>query len=149
MSRRYPLEALVVASGLSEHQLSVKVGLKGTTLRNARTDGLIERAADRYAVRAGLHPFEVWPEMAEHQLEDTSTECAAPDCARRFIPTRSGHRFCSRRCGDRTTARIRYRADSELAERKRAARRRYYAEAGDYERARQRRYDRAQRERAA
>lgn len=67
---RYPLAALVAASGLTEAQLARRVGLSGSTLKMARERGLVERSADRYAVRAGLHPFEVWPEMADEHLAD-------------------------------------------------------------------------------
>lgn len=32
--------------------------------------GLDEVQADRCAVRAGFHPWEVWPEMVEHRLAE-------------------------------------------------------------------------------
>jgi len=93
--RRYPLQALVDASGLGEDALRRRVGLSGTMLQRAREMGLTDKAADRYAVRVGLHPFEVWPEMVDHGIEDAAVECAERSCSERFIPTRKGHRFCS------------------------------------------------------
>lgn len=141
MIRRYSLQALVERSGMSEAALARAVGLSGSTLKRAREEGFIESAADRYAVRAGLHPHEVW----DHWLEGAEQPCAAEDCASTFIPTRPGHRYCSRGCRDRVGERRRYRSNPVLAERRRASRRAYYAENGDYERARQRRYDRAAR----
>lgn len=62
MTRRYSLQALVDASGLSESTLGRRVRLSGSTLKQAREHGLTERAADRCAVRLDLHPFEVWPD---------------------------------------------------------------------------------------
>jgi hypothetical protein len=70
MSRRYPLEALVEASGLTEAALGRAVGLSGSTLVKARRDGLVLDAAERYAHRAQLHVFEVWPEIVEHLEAD-------------------------------------------------------------------------------
>lgn len=135
MSLRYPLADLVRASGLSEAALARKVRLAGSTLKLARERGLTEAAADRYAVRAGLHPLEVWPEM----VDEAYRPCAAVGCERRFIPTRKGHVYCSRNCRDRVSERLRYHRDPAHAARKRAARRRYYQEVGQYERARERR----------
>lgn len=89
MSRYYPLDALVAASGLSEAALARSVGLSGTTLKNARERGLREDAADRYAVRAGFAALEVWPDFGQ-------AEC--PECSRLFVQTRKGHRYCSTRC---------------------------------------------------
>lgn len=109
MSRRYPLRALVVASGLTEAALGRRVGLSGSTLKHVRVNGLAERSADRYAVRAGLHPFEVWPEMVEHHQADATVECAAGDCSVRFIPTRKSHRYHSTTCFQREYKRERYR----------------------------------------
>jgi lambda repressor-like predicted transcriptional regulator len=62
---RYPLDALVEASGMTEAALARHVGLSGSTLRVARLKGLTMDAADRYAIRAGLHPLEVWPQLVE------------------------------------------------------------------------------------
>ena len=37
-------------------------GVSGTDLKRYMAEGLTEYQADRYAVRAGLHPGDVWPE---------------------------------------------------------------------------------------
>lgn len=66
---RYPLADLVAATGLTEAALARDIGLSGTTLKNARENGFSASSADRYAVRAGLHPFEVWPEMVGYETE--------------------------------------------------------------------------------
>lgn len=124
MSRYYPLCALVAASGLSEAALGRSVGLSGTTLKNARERGLREDAADRYACRAGLVPWLVWPDW----LEDVEQECDARSCTRRFVPVRSNHRYCSHRCAVREGARRRYQEDVEFRAKKQAAIRAYREE---------------------
>lgn len=58
--RRFPLAALVNASGMSESALARRLRWSGTTLKAARETGLSEPQADRAAVRLNLHPFEVW-----------------------------------------------------------------------------------------
>lgn len=139
--RRYELAALVAASGLTESQLAIKVKLSGSSLKKARETGLIESAADRYAVRAGFHPYEVWPEMADHALEDAGREC--DECDTQFTPNRSHQRFCSQLCQQRNLQRrrqrIKYQTDPDFAARKRALSRRYYEECREYVRAQQQR----------
>jgi hypothetical protein len=98
--RRYPLEDLVQASGLTEAALGRLVGLSGTTLVKARRDGLVLDAAERYALRAQLHVFEVWPEMVEHLEAD---------------------RLERRRQIARESARRRYREDPDVRARRIAA----------------------------
>lgn len=72
-------------------------------------------------------------------------QCAATDCGTMFVPSGRGpQKFCSTLCRHREWA-LRYRSTPEGAEKNRAKRRRYYGECGDYERARQRRYNRARR----
>lgn len=95
--RRYPLAALIDASGLSEHALGQRVGLSGTPLIRARRNGLIESAADKYACRLGLVPWLVWSDW----LDDAWVKCAAEQCTNQFVPSRKGHRFCSTACYQR------------------------------------------------
>lgn len=70
--RRYPLSALLEATGMSEHQLGQHVGLSGSSIKKARELGLVESAADKYACRAGLHPFEVWPAWFDEYQDPTA-----------------------------------------------------------------------------
>lgn len=125
--RRYPLADLLAASGLTEAALSRRARLSGTTLKQARERGFTADAADRYAIRLGLHPFEVWPELADHWLEDAEVECATEGCTNRFVvnAARGGQnrRFCSSSCRSKDSMR-RHRA----TERGRLANRRYRAE---------------------
>lgn len=130
--RRYSLEGLVTASGLSEAALARSVGLSGNTLKAVRRRGFSEDQADRYAVRAGLHPSMVWSDW----FDGAAVVC--PECEARFVP-RPNQRWCSRKCRNLASSREWKRRN---AEKNRQARRAYYAENGDYERARQRRYER-------
>ncbi len=139
MTHRYPFAPLVEAMGCSANQAIIRLGISGKSGQEYRQFGLSEKVADRLAVRAGLHPFEVWPDMAEANLEAATIECAAEGCTERFIPTRKGHEHCSKRCSERTWARRKYRTDPAFAQAKRASAARYYAEAGDYVRRRSRR----------
>jgi Bacterial regulatory proteins, gntR family len=59
-SGRWPLTALLGASGLSRNGLARQLRLAGHTVRTASRRGLSDVQADRWAVRLGLHPVEVW-----------------------------------------------------------------------------------------
>lgn len=126
-ARRYPLANLMAASGLTEAALARKVGLSGSTLKYVRENGLAEVSADRYAVRAGLHPHTVWPEMVGHVLDEVQVACASTDCGELFVPRdgRGQQRYCSARCRQRESTR-RYRATEGGAESARRVRRTYY-----------------------
>ena len=147
--RRYPIQALteMMALGFAEGMRALKIS--GSTYQKYRDQGVSRVSADRLAVRAGFHPYEVWPDMADHDYEDASRECEADDCTERFIPANNGgkHRkFCSPRCANRVRLR-RYRARSEAArERDRGYSASYYREAKPYVLRRQAAYDKAHRE---
>lgn len=143
--RRYPLQALVDATGLTEAALGREVGLSGTSLKKARELGLVDAAADRCAVRLGLLPWQVWPEW----LEALNRPCSADGCNERFLPPeRAPHAlYCSRRCAQREKVR-RYRATPRGAEANRRHRRAYYAENRAYE-LEQKRLERVARKEAA
>jgi hypothetical protein len=99
MSARYPLQALVAASGLTEAELGRRVGLSGSTLKHVREHGLAERSADRYAVRAGMVPSAVWPELLEQAIADVTRECASSDCTNTFLLDVGGKGGTRRRYG--------------------------------------------------
>lgn len=150
MTRLYPLEPLAEAMGCTLSEVGRRLGVSGTTWKQYRDQGVSELVADRLATRAGLHPAVVWPEWMDDQIDEVGRECW---CGTRFVPKRSHQRHCSPTCRDRARnaqkaqyRRSRYQTDPEWAEAQRARRRAYYAECGDYERARQRRYDTAKRQ---
>ena len=140
MTRRYPLSDLLAATGLSESGLTRRAGISGTTLKNAREMGFTADAADRYAVRCGLHPWEVWPDFG-------CQPCALEDCDVMFRPHRPGHIFHDKRCARKAWARTE-RGKASL----RAAKERWLETAREYdrkrERERKRRIRQAQREAA-
>lgn len=114
-ARRYPLDALLEATGLTESGLTRRAGISGTTLKNAREVGFTPDAADRYACRCGLTPLEVWHDWG-------LAECASDDCSVMFAPVMT-QRFCSARCRTREKMR-RYRQTAHGAEASLRARRR-------------------------
>lgn len=141
-TRRYHPNALAAALGMSVNAACVAGGVSGSTQKDARCHGFTRNFADRLAVKAGYHPYEVWPEMADHDHEDATVPCA--ECGDRFAPTRKGHIYCTPQCGKRRHSRERMRrlywSDPEHRRQRLEARQRLYAESTEYERARQRRY---------
>lgn len=61
--RPYPIQPLIDITGCqSIQEWSDRFGARGHTLIDM-TCGLSELAADRWAVRCGYHPAEVWPDL--------------------------------------------------------------------------------------
>jgi hypothetical protein len=58
MTLRWPLEPLLEATGLTLHGLAEKTG--GDPYGYTDT-GLSDAVADRWAIRCGNHPGEIWP----------------------------------------------------------------------------------------
>lgn len=135
---RYPLAPLAALLQLSEHKTCEHLGITGAA-QKYRTEGMSYRVADRMATRAGFHPGEVWPEWW-HDDDEEQHRC--DHCRSPFEPRRKDSRFCSERCYRRWWARElrrrRYHRDPDFAEKKRQARRAYYAQCGEYERQRER-----------
>jgi len=66
--KRYEFSALVDALGCTDSkEVFRRLGMNPENAPRSRyvTEGMTERKADELAVRAGLHPFEVWPQMIE------------------------------------------------------------------------------------
>jgi hypothetical protein len=130
--KRYPLAALLEATGLTEYQLTSRLRAKGisfdgTTLKRAREKGLVETAADRYACAVGFVPWLVWPQMRDDIIADCSVPCE--ECGDPFVPKMKGHRFCAQRCASRNWKRRRYQADPEFRARENARTNEYHAAA--------------------
>lgn len=122
---RYPLDPLFDAMRLSPHQACVVLGLSGSTQKEYRARGVTEKVADRLAVKAGLSPYEVWPEMVDHQIAAIERACARTDCDQLFVP--AGRRiYCSDACGQVVRERRR-RQRPEVREANRAYAATYYA----------------------
>ena len=65
VTRRYPLAPLE-ERGVTHRT----VGTAGSNWARCRTEGIAEAIADRWAVAAGLHPGQVWPEWFGGVLSD-------------------------------------------------------------------------------
>lgn len=147
--KRYPLQNLLDALGLSGDlttaELGRRLGMSYNTLTRARKLGLSEVLADRYACAHGFVPWLVWTEWIEDVIESVSVACANDRCDVRFVASRKNHRYCSDACRNSFNERKARREGQAWTQRKLEYRRRYYRENGDYERARQRRYDRSRR----
>jgi hypothetical protein len=100
---RYPLQPLADALGLTLDTpgLARRLNLSGTTWKEYRDLGVSERVADRLACKAGLHPFMVWPEMADEAVEAVHVDCEGDWCSTRFLPAKPWQRFCSTYCRER------------------------------------------------
>lgn len=139
---RYPFASLAAAMCTTEARAARELGLSGSTEQQYRRDGVSARVADRLAVKAGVHPYEVWPEMVDHVIAAMTVECEAGDCTNRFVPpvTASGQkrkRYCSRACQLRWNHKRRYQSDPAARERQKAAARRYKAEVRESRRMRE------------
>lgn len=108
---RYPLQALADAMGLSVNQACKHLKLSGGSRANYQANGLAEKAADRLAVKAGLDPYYVWPEMVDDLIASTQRTCAAVDCDDTFTPYTGKNIYCSRGCSRRQGERNRSAAN--------------------------------------
>jgi hypothetical protein len=97
--KRYPIEPLCVAMCMTPNTAMIRLGVSGSTQQKYREEGVNDKTAELLALRAGFHPFEIWPELAEDRLAAMHVKCE--DCGAEFLPTRKGHRFCSNRCNQR------------------------------------------------
>jgi hypothetical protein len=133
--------------------ISRAVGSSGAAVGLARRYGLTIDCAERWCDRLGLHPAAVWAHWRFVVAEWDDIQHArfgqrpCEECAALFGAIRNNQRFCSPTCSrrwfDRDYRRRKRASDPVYAELNRERRRRYYRQCGDYERARQRAYDRA------
>lgn len=131
--RMYSIEPLLEAANLSMSQAAQVLGIGGPEYRRYRDDGMSREVAERKALKAGFHPYELWPDMADHDADDVTVECAAGDCEIRFIPPPTGpgqkrRRFHDRNCQTRWNAKHRYQSVPEVRERRKRQAREYKAE---------------------
>lgn len=140
MIRRYSLEPFLGLTGWTMNQVTKVAPCNGSEYQLRRTEGVTERTADRLAVTVGLHPWTVWPEMADDVARDLERTCAADGCDATFTPPeRAPHAlYCSPRCRQREKAR-RYRSRPHGAAANRRHRRAYYEANRGYELAQKRR----------
>lgn len=136
---RFPFEPLVEKMEQNKHLVCELLQISGGTYDSLMRNGLDEVQAERYAVRGGMHPFEVWPETRDVSIEAAleGDVCAGRGCSEPLPATATvRRRFCSKLCADRDTkrrwARERYQSDPEFRERRKRASAERYAAERDY-----------------
>lgn len=67
---RYPIQPLFDLIGGSFDSTRRQLGISGSQANAYKLHGLIEETAERLAVRAGFHPFSVWPEMVDDVIDE-------------------------------------------------------------------------------
>jgi len=67
---RYPLAPLLDRIGGSHDDARRLLGMNHGAYNAFRGHGLKLEQAERYAERAGVHPFEVWPEMRDDVIAE-------------------------------------------------------------------------------
>lgn len=89
---RWPLEPLAsLCGGMTAME---RMGFDSGELYRARRNGLSDVLADRWSIRCGYTPMEVWTGWCEA----AEVECAAAGCTERFVPNRWNHRYHSTGC---------------------------------------------------
>lgn len=100
--------------------------MNGSEYRRVQDEGLSETQADRWSVRLGLVPWQVWPEWG-------CVPCALTDCGEMFVPRRPGHVYHDQKCARKAWART-----PEGKASLRAAKARWLETAWEYDRRRER-----------
>jgi hypothetical protein len=154
---RYPIAPLLALMSGTPREALARLKVSGSTQQEYLTRGVSELVADRLAIRAGLHPYVVWPEMVDAVEvtgpttleEEQQVECASPRCSTRFVPSRKGHVYCRPRCGANVRQapwqKERYWSNPDHKEKRKADSRAYYADTAAYQRARKAAYRDAKR----
>lgn len=86
---RYDLTHLADKAGLTRRQLRTALGLSNRRYVALEQTGLDDEQADRYAIRLGLFPWQVWP---TYDLDGTGWDLDHPAVRRRLpegVPPRS------------------------------------------------------------
>lgn len=72
--RRYPFDRLLRAMpDMTRHEQARILGMSGDTWKRAHDQGLTDDQCERYALRAKLHPFQVWPELIQDRLAEQAS----------------------------------------------------------------------------
>jgi hypothetical protein len=129
--RRYSVRILAEHKGLSKTGASRALRISGSEYKAYWCHGVTRKVAERMADQNGVHPYEVWPEMADHDFEDASVPCANDRCEKRLIPRTTRQRYCSRQCAKNAWMRQHYASDSDWRERRLADNRQRYEQTKD------------------
>lgn len=164
---RYPwanADAILRARGVTTNYGQAEyLGIDRRYLARIRREGVTATKTEVIAKALGYLDYEVWPEMLEEAIAVVERECAAEDCAERFVPPARAPRkqYCSPTCQKRIQGRKQYRKhrdrilasvaqyDAEARELKRRYSRSYYRRNRERLLAAQRERDRRRAGRAA
>lgn len=117
--KRYPLEPLIEAMGMTANQACLRLGVSGSVQQKYRAEGVIDQTAELLATRAGFHPYEIWPELADDRYA-ALPRCA--ECDEPYVPRQYNQKYCSRPCGkrvrDREAKRRKYHSNEEYRARR-------------------------------
>ena len=128
--RRYRLEPLAAFMRMTMSQTCIEVRLAGSTQKRGLCHGITRRVVDRIAAELKEHPAVIWPEIVDHDIEDTTLVCAADGCEERFVPhpRATRQKFCSKGCCRRHNDKVAYHAKPDWRARRLAKARRWHAE---------------------
>ena len=129
--RRYRLEPLAQFMRMTMSATCIEVRISGKSQQQAFCHGVTRRVVDRIAAELKEHPAIIWPEVIDHDIEDTTKVCDADDCETRFVPRNRAAKYCSKRCLARVKQR-RYRATPAGRAANLRAKRAYVAACADY-----------------
>lgn len=142
--RRYAIDPLVAAlRATSMTNAARELGVSGSTIRRYLSDGIARDTAERYASRAGFHPYEVWPEMISDDLADADIAERQQHERTKAVQRKAWRKKWDRMSEEQKEAKRNYVREYRTQARGaiRAHRRRYYQENRERELARQRDYD--------
>ena len=69
---RWPLQPLLDLTGHNVTSLAATLGLAKSWIQTCEKRGLSDKVADRWAVKLGHHPGEVWPSWFDAYCDETS-----------------------------------------------------------------------------
>lgn len=145
--RRYPLEPFFKLTGFSLNRIREIAPCAGPEYQLRQSEGVTERIADRLASAAGFHPWEIWPEMANHVIEGMEKPCADERCANTFLPAKRNQMYCHPDCRQRARwRRVAARKRATRPEQERERKRRWDLESVEYRRKYKARWNAANRD---
>lgn len=75
---RYPIDRLFAAMRVTPDVARSELGMSGSSYGTFVQHGMSERQADRYATRAGLNAYTVWPEMLDDVIGEVMHDELVP-----------------------------------------------------------------------
>lgn len=139
----YPLEPLLALTRSRETglrmnymELSKLLNVSRDAVQQWSVHGIPDKRLEEVAVAVGFDPYNVWPELLDDLIAEQSKPCE--NCQEPFVPTNRRMRFCSTNCRTNAWHRANYARNEAVRERRKAYRADYYAQAGEYERKRER-----------